>query len=298
MSKIKLQAKARTFYEQTDRLSGGVLGILVGSVQSFLDDHAAGAAASMAYYALFSLFPLLLFLVGFVSSVLEDEPVQQLVLDSVEKVLPTSQDLVKGNIEQALLVRGTVKIAGTIGLLWSATAFFSILTHNLDQAWHTAKARNFLFKRLVALAMVASLAGLLILWVISTTVFSLLPWFEVPILGDIVIYQTYSWSILSRLIPWFVIFVTFLNLYRWVPNTKVRWWEAVWGAVVAATGWEITKEIFGWYLTSGLARYQLVYGSLGAVVALMLWIYLSNLIVLFGAHISATVALHTRLKKN
>ena len=68
------------------------------------------------------------------------------------------------------------------------------------------------------------------------------------------------------------------------------------GAAVAAVGWELANGAFKWYLTSGLARYQLVYGSLGALIALMLWIYISSIIVLFGAHLSATIAMHTRLK--
>jgi membrane protein len=145
--------------------------------------------------------------------------------------------------------------------------------------------------------MIASLTGLLILWIISTTILSLLPWFEVPLLGDIRIYDTYLWSILSNIIPWFLIFLTFLSLYRWVPNTKVYWWEAAWGAAVAALGWELVNRGFSWYLTSGLARYQLVYGSLGAVIALLLWLYLSALIVLYGAHLSAAIAQRTRVQE-
>lgn len=292
----KSKTRVKTVYRQVDRMLGGTLSIVAGAIQSFSQAHAAEAAASIAYYALFSFFPLLIFLIGSVSSVLENEPVQQMVLDTVEQTLPTAQGLVKENIERVLRVRGTVQIAGTVGLLWSASAVFTVLAHNINRAWHTAEDRNFLFGRLVALAMIASLTGLLVLWIIFTTIFNLLPLFEIPIAG-IIIYDTFIWEFLSRLIPWLVIFVTFLNLYRWIPNTKVRWWEAIWGAGVAAVGWELANSAFGWYLTSGLASYQLVYGSLGALVALMLWIYLSSLIVLFGAHLSATIANHTRLRQ-
>ena len=293
--KVEHKLNARLFFRQAIKLGQTIFKILVDTVRSFLSANAAGAAASIAYYTLFSFFPLLILLIGFASSVLEDEPVQQLVLDAVAQTLPTAQDLVKGNIERALSVGGTVQIAGSIGLLWSATGVFTVLAQSINRAWHTAPARNFLFGRLVALAMVVSLTALLILWVISTTVFGLLPRFEIPIFGGIVIYNTYAWRILSRLIPYFFIFILFLNLYRWIPNTKVRWREALWGAGVSALGWELANSAFALYLGNSLARYQLIYGSLGALIALMLWIYLSSTIVLFGAHLSATVAAHTRL---
>ena len=82
----------------------------------------------------------------------------------------------------------------------------------------------------------------------------------------------------------------FLNLYRWAPHTKVKWSQAMWGAVVATLAWQLAASAFAWFVRSGLAQYQLIYGSLGTVVALMLWIYLCSWITLFGAHLSAAVA--------
>jgi membrane protein len=68
--------------------------------------------------------------------------------------------------------------------------------------------------------------------------------------------------------------------------------------LVATIGWELVKAAFAWYLSSGLARHHLVYGSLGAVVALMLWIYLSSLIILFGAHIGAAIGQRRQAGEN
>jgi membrane protein len=295
--KMEFKGKMISIYKQADNLSGGSLTIVGDAFRGFIEANAAESAASIAYYALFSLFPLLIFLISFASSVLENEEVQQRILDLIEQFLPTAQQLIKVNIQQALNIRGTVQIVSTIGLLWAASGVFNALGHSINRAWHTAPQRNFLFGRLVALAMVAALTGLMIVWIVFTTAFSLLPLFKIPLFGDIVIYEGYAWGILSRFIPWFVIFVLFINVYRWLPNTKVRWREALVGAGVAALGWELTNGAFRWYLSSGFASYQLVYGSLGALIALMLWIYLGSLIVLFGAHLSASVALHTRIKK-
>jgi membrane protein len=290
----KLWFRVRAIYRLVNRRYGGILEIVAYTFKNFEQANAAESAASIAYYALFSIFPLLIFVVTFSSSLLQEREVQQEILAFVADVLPASQDLVRGNIEQVLELRGPLQIVGTIGLLWSATAVFNVLAHSINRAWHTAQQRNFLQGRLIALAMVGSLTGLLILWLVSITAVNLLGFLQVPLWGGQAIYETLAWRLVARLLPAFLIFLTFLSLYRWVPNTKVFWREAFWGAVVAAAGWEISKEGFTWYLTSGLARYQLVYGSLGAVIALMLWLYLSSVMILFGAHLSATIAMRTR----
>jgi membrane protein len=293
----RLKGEARSRYKKADKLSGGALTIVVDTFNSFVEAKAAESAASIAYYALFSLFPLLIFFISFASSILENEQIQQQILDTIGQFLPTAQGLVKANIEQALNVRGTVQIVSTVGLLWAASGVFNALGHSINQAWHTAPRRNFLHGRLVAVAMVFALTGLLVIWLFFSTAFSLLPLFEIPLFGGINVYDTYLWSIFSRFIPWFVIFIMFVNVYRWLPNTKVTWREALVGAAIGALGWELINGAFKFYLASGLASYQLVYGSLGALIALMLWIYLSSIIVLLGAHLSATIAAHTRLKQ-
>jgi membrane protein len=114
---------------------------------------------------------------------------------------------------------------------------------------------------------------------------------------EILLYETFTWQLATKLIPWFFTFILCLGLYRWIPNTKVGWLEAGIGAIVAATAAELTKAGFTWYLSSGLARYDLIYGSLGTIIVLMLSIYLIALILLLCAHLSAAISYH-RLKKN
>jgi membrane protein len=117
--------------------------------------------------------------------------------------------------------------------------------------------------------------------------------FDVPLWGDVSMYGTPLWTLLSNLIPWLFTFLLFMALYRWVPNVEVTWSASFWAACVVAIAWEIAANTFAWYVGSGLARYKIVYGSLGTVVALMFWIYVSSWIVIFGAHLSAVVAHHT-----
>lgn len=294
----RITASLQHTYRRLDGMSGGAMTIFLHSVKSFSDAQAAQAAASLAYYALFSIFPLLLFFVSLATSFLEDAAVQEIILKFIEESVPTYfQDLIKSNIAQVLAARGSVQLISMIGLLWAASAVFTVLTHNIDRAWRVAIERNFILGRLVGLGMIAAITvGLITLWIISTTLVNLLPVLEIPLWNgeSIQVYDTFVWRLFSRLVPWFLIFVALLNLYHWVPRTSVMWREAAWGALISSTGWEIAQRGFGWYLTSGFARYQLVYGSLGAVIAFMIWLYVTSLIVLYGAHLTAAVAFNTR----
>ncbi len=286
--------KAKTLYDRANGFTGGSLGILNDAIQHFGDVRAAEATASIAYYAVFSLFPLLLALIAAGSFVLESEQVQRQVLDVVDEVFPVAQQLIERNIQGVLELRGTVGFVALIGLVWSAMGALTALIRNINHAWPGAEPRNFLEDRLMALGMVGGLAVLLALSSVSNTVLDVLAHFSVPLWGGLSIYETSLWTILSSIVPRLFTFFALLGLYCWVPNTKVRWSEAFWGALAATLAWKIATNSFTWYLSSGIVQYELVYGSLGAIVALMLWIYIVSLITLFGAHLSAAIARHTR----
>ena len=112
---------------------------------------------------------------------------------------------------------------------------------------------------------------------------------RIPLLGSITIYDSKLWAAFSYLAPWLFIFILFFALYRWTPARQVKWKAAFLGAIIAATAWKLATSAFSWYLNSGLGRYDVVYGSLGAVVALMFLIYIISTITLFGAHLSAAI---------
>jgi membrane protein len=290
--KAHLVGRAKTIYRRANDLSGGILGIIRDAITSFGDARGSEAAASMAYYTLFSLFPLLLALVAAGSFFLDQQKVFQQVVDLVVQAFPISQSLIEENIRQVLQMRGAVGLIGLGVALWSASGAFTVLTRNVNRAWRAAKPRGFLENRVMALGMVGSLAVLLVVSVLLSTTLNVLSRFNVPLVNLESLYGTPLWTALSDLVPWFFIFLLFLALYRWVPNAHVRWSAAFWAALAAAVAWEIIANAFAWYVGSGLARYRIVYGSLGTVVALLFWIYLSSWIIIFGAHLSAAVSRH------
>ncbi len=288
-----LKKRLKSLYMRVDAWSGGILGVFVQTFQNLRAAHVSEAAAGMAYYMFFSLFPLLLAIVAVGGFFLKQEVVYSRAMDFVSEAMPIPQRIVDKNLQRVLELRGSVGIVGLASLLWSATGAFSVLSRHINRAWSQATTRNMLEQRLVALAIIGALIGLLFLSLASTTLVELLPRLQrLKFLerdgGSI--YNRMLWKVLSRLIPWFFSFIMFLMLYRWVPNIEVPWKPALWGAALASLAWELAKQGFAWYLSSGLAKYDLVYGSLGTVVALMFWIYIGSWIVFFGAYLSAVVS--------
>jgi len=272
--------------------------VLGDALHNFGERHASQAAAGMAYYAVFSLFPLLLFLITLGSVFVAAEEAQRQVYEFINRVLPISQDVVIQNVQQVLENRRTIGAIAAVTLLWSALGFFTVLAFQIDRAWHEAQPRTFIQGRLVALGMVIGLTALLLITVAANALLQFIPSLEVPwFLGGLDL-QPFTDLLVSQALPLALSFALFVVLYRQVPNVPVGWGEALWSAAIAAVVWRVATVGFVWYVSSRLVRYRLVYGSLGSLVALMFWIYLSSWIALFGAHLCAAIWRHNRNRRH
>ncbi len=266
------------------------------ALKRFGQEHGPEAAASMAFYTLFSLFPVILIVVAANSFILESLQVQEQILETILKFFPVaSHQIISTNMQQILQARGAFGIAGLIVLLWAATCVFTTLVHNLNRAWTDAPVHNILRARLTAFSIILFLVILLPLFWISKAVINLIPVWDAHLLG--VINISYFRKIISNVVIYMFVCMTLMTLYRWIPKTKVRWSEALGGAVFAVLAEGAATSLFSWYLRSGLSKYNLVYGSLGALISFLTWIYIINLIVLFGAHLSASIAQHRSISE-
>jgi len=255
------------------------------AASTFGASRGAEAAAGMAYYALFSLFPLVLLLVAIGSFVLEQQQAFMQTIAFLNRIIPVSNELIFDNVREVLELRGAVGVVGLIASVWAAMGFFTVLSRNVGRAWPGVQDRGFWQQRLVALSMIAILSLLLVLSLSLTAVLSLLARWPLPAWID-----PDAWPLVAPAIPWLFSFFLYLGLYRWVPNTRVSWRAAFGAALVASVAWQMTSTAFSWYVSSGLARYRLLYGSVGTIVALLFWVYLTSWIILFGAHLSAAIA--------
>lgn len=255
-------------------------------------ERVAQSAAGMAYYGFFSLFPLMLILVTFGGAFLQSGEAQAQILHGLTRLFPFSGDLIQRNIEQVLSARGSMRLLGAVALAWSGSGAFAILARNINAAWPNTVQHPFLKRRLMALLILVVLVILMGVILAANLLARLLP-AEVNGAAQVLIQMRYF----SHVVAWLLLFVILLTLYRWIPNTKVAWHQGAWGAFFASLAAEIATLAFAWYLRSGFAKYSLVYGSLGAVAALLFWIYLLSFVVLFGAYLSAEIAMHRLAEK-
>ncbi len=277
------------YYLRANQFSRGTLEIVRVTLKSFARARGAEGAATLSYYALFSLFPLLLVLISIAGFILKSQTVYDKVIEYVLLVLPNARSLIERNVDVILNRSGTIGLIGIAGSIWSASGFFNTLVRHINYAWHTIKPSSFIRIRLTALAMVVMLAVLLILSLVSSSVLDLIKLANLLLPTGETLEHTPLWPWLQALVPVVFTFLMFLVIYRFIPGKLVRWKACLWGALWTSIAWELGKRIFILYLSSGLARYEIIYGSLGTVLALMFWIYVSCTIVLLGAHLTATI---------
>lgn len=259
------------------------------TIREFLEDNCPHMAAAIAYYALFSLFPLLLGLVALFGFALQSAALQDEVVRRVGSYLPGSADLVAENVRQVVRARGALGLLATLGFLWSAMAVFSALRRSLNAAWDLTGERPFWRQKLLELVMVVGVGLLLLLSLSLTAFFQLLDELLAPALGVGAAVHDFLWGLGGALLPLVFTALIFLLIYKFVPYTNVRWAEAGVGVLFAAPAFEIAKNLFVWY-AQRFGQYELVYGSLGAVVGLLMWTYISALILLFGAELASEYA--------
>ena len=284
-----LKQRLLPHYQVANRLSRGSLDVVRVAIKNFGLARGAETAASLAYYALFSLFPLLLVLISAVGYILKSDDAYTITVDFITQILPNSRVLIELNIQEILNRRGAIGVIGLVGAVWAASGFFTTLVRNINRAWLGIKPRDMIGTRLLGLAMIGVLVLLLILSLASSALVNIIKLIDSPILNGFQPEKSTAWPIIQLMLPSIFTFLMFMAAYRWIPNTSVRWRASLAGALWTSVAWEIAKRLFALYLSSGLANYEILYGSLGTVLALMFWIYVSCVIILLGAHLTASM---------
>jgi membrane protein len=249
-------------------------------------DDATILAAGIAYYFLFSLFPLLLGLLAIAGMVFNSPEVQRNFLDFVSENLPGAANFVERNVHEIVRLRGFLGLGATLGLIWTASAVFGAISKGVNRAWGVRKDRPFYIAKPRHLAMALIVLVLFLISASLTAVILPLTQQDLDLPGLGFFPQLMVGEALLRALSWLFSFGIFLLIYRFVPNCQT-YWRSVWpGAVIGATLFEVGKFAFVWYL-GAFANYDQVYGPLASVIVLLLWAYISAFILLLGAEISS-----------
>jgi len=255
------------------------------TAQGFIDHEGSARAATIAYYAFFSVFPLVLFIITAASFLLEDQVTRQQIYAYTERYIPQFSGLVQQNVEQVLDARGAISLVAAVSMLWSASGVFSTVSHAINRAWGIKEHRPLWEEKFLSLGMALAVSLMFLLSVAASVTFSLVgQWSFLD--TSLPAFNHALRSVLSIALPMFLVFVLLILVYRVVPSTPVPWRAVLTGAALTTIAWEIGKDAFTFYLVH-FARYKLVYGQVEAFIILLLYFYFVGVILLVGAEFTA-----------
>jgi membrane protein len=273
----------------------GVFNLLFRAGAQFFSTNAQKSAASISYYVLFSMVPLLIFIVGTAGLVLgDDSEVRQDIIDEVTDGLPVSDPEGVQEVEDAVNgVHGTAGgLAGLVALVaavWGASSMLGAVRYALNIAFDdTEWKRPFVPQKLLDLSLVVGIALAFIASIGLNTALQLLESTSKSVggLSELAHDLDFVFDIIAFMVPTFLAFAGFLAAYCLVPS-RTRSPAKVWpGALVAALLFQVASIGFGIYLER-FGDFNLVFGALGAVAVFLFWVYLNASIMIFGAEVAA-----------
>ena len=244
------------------------------AVHQFHDNDLFASAAAMSYFGLMTLFPALLLLLALSNKIAAGNQ----MISHVVQVYPGSSQFLRETIRSLSAISPGIVIT------------CAIVERALNRIWGTTH-RTFLHGRLLTLAMIGAVGLLLSVSVLLTSV---LVYFQdigerlsprqlerYPLLLSV---GTLAWQIIFAAVSLLVTFAVFSMVYRFMPNAFVTFRDTVPGALIGSLLWETAKYVFAWSLN--YFNYEQIYGSVGAVVAVLTWGYVSSLVLLFGAQLT------------
>lgn len=270
----------------------------------FRADECTLLAAAISFYAVISIIPLIFLGVAFLGHIMgSSEGAVEQVISVITELLPLPVvERVEDLLRSLVATRAIAGIVALLGLLWVANGAFETVERAINLIHRAQDTRGYVRRKLVGfLIMVTSGTLLLVsfmisplllgLWSLANQVLSLFPAFA-SLAERLNAQLTPVWGYLAVPLPFVLMWVVFLLIYFLAPAQAVPFRSAMLGALTASILWLIAKEVYSYYLIE-YARHNQLFGPLGALVGLVLWIYYTAVILLFGAEVAEV---HSRRK--
>ena len=261
------------------------------------DDGVSSIGAQLAYYLTLSIFPFIIFFL----SLLQFTPLADAnILQRILTPLPAEMQDVFYNLIKDIIKDGSISLLsfGAVGSIWSSSNGVMAVMKAVNRAFDLEENRPYL-----------KLKGLSILFTLGLIV-TLMVVFAVLVFGETIFkalfgYYTVAtlviWKILKLIIPLIFMILVFTMLYKWSPSIKkgveIKISESLPGAIFASLGWIVLSQIFSFYV-SNFSNYSKTYGSLGGVIAFLIWLYMSSIIIVLGAEVNATLKFYIYMGHN
>ncbi len=265
--------------------------LLERAIRDYSSSHGSIYAAAITYYLLLSLFPLMVVTVAAIGLLARDPGFQKQVVDQIMTVLPTGagvQDQVEDLVASVARPQsGVVGVVALVGAIWAASGVFGALRKSMNIAFNVTEGHSFIHGRLhdlvsvfavVLMALISTALTVTLGRVRSYTVL----WLDGPLVAV-------AWPVFNLLLPLVFSFLFFLLIYRLIPSQRLRVRQVWVGALLAAIGFEALKMVFSFYLIN-FANFTEVYGALGSLIALLVFVFMAASITILGAEIASESA--------
>ena len=270
------------------------LGVLKGTYREWSEDRASTWAASVAYYTIFGMVPLLVLAIYVVGLFFGEEAARGEIAGQITSVVgPSAAEFIQQTIANASgpQASGTAlaTLSSVVMLLFSASVVFSQLQKALNHMWDVRAApeggmMSFVRKRLLSFGMVMGVAFLLLVSLVLSTALAFLGGH----MSDVLPGGEWIWQIVNIVVNIGIITLVFAAIYKVVPDVDIAWSEVWKGALATAVLFVLGKFALGWYL--GQKSFSSTYGAAGSALALLVWIYYSTQLFFFGAELTQVLA--------
>ncbi|HLF74892.1 MAG TPA: YihY/virulence factor BrkB family protein [Anaerolineales bacterium] len=270
--------------------------LVMETVREWQQDQASRLAAALAYYATFSLAPLLVLVIAIAGLLGGRDAAEGLVMSQIEDLVGVEgREFVQSMVENAAIKSAgiTASIVGMATLLLGALGAFNELQNALDRIWDvepkpirrwSLRVKRFIFKRLLSFSMVLGVGFLLLVSLVISAALSALS----DYLGTMPMLSKLMLQILNLIISVGLITLLFAMIFKFVPDIEIGWRNVWLGAALTAVFFTIGKTLIGIYL--GRTEVGSSFGAAGSLALIMIWVYYSSQILFLGAEFTQVFA--------
>jgi membrane protein len=246
-------------------------------------------AASIAYYALLSLFPFLLLIISLLGSVTANEQDRVAVLGFVFRYFPTQLDFVTSQLDAFRVARLQLGVGGLLALVWGSLGVFGAVTSAVNEAWGVEKQRSFLKHRLVSFLMLVAAGGVMMIALLMVSAVEVIERSRFGAIVTSIRGVTFLQSLGFQYVATGLLVIAVGLVFYFIPNAKTRFRDVWVGAILTGALWHFAFDGFSWYLGRNM-QLKMIHGSVAAVLGFLLWIYISSIILMFGVEFTAAYA--------
>ena len=267
------------------------LSLLRRTFKKIGDDELSTRSASLSYYFLLALFPLFLFLLSLIGAIAgAHSQLQENIVGSMSRLAPGSAaELVRTVVSQTFKASSGIKLAaGMVGALWAASGGMSAVLVSLNVVYRLTETRPWWKQKLTVVGLTVTLAGLIIIALVLALYGGKIGQSLAGHLGLGEIFRV-AWKVLQWPVSFVAMFIAFSLVYYYAPNVEHRnWYWITPGSAAGVALWLLASLGFRVYLHF-FNSYSATYGSLGALIILMLWLYITGFAILIGGEINAII---------